>query len=198
MWKASKFPCRFRRFFLGWHRIMEEVFQNGNYQRESNANMTTMEMQKEVRNYSITRLFQFVRQINTSLDAIILNAFSFEVSRKTLELFSRTAKLHLFKLKKRQTTLKMYVYCERIEMTRSDSHVLLLSFWVFFIFFFTYAALLLIYCNYVSVIVSFMCIYILSRFFNVSNCFIYYTVSLHGLTLIKLFSNVCTIWIHEK
>ena len=161
MWKASKFPCRFVDF-LGWHRIMEEVFQNGNYQRESNANMTTMETQKEVRNSSITRLFQFVRQINTSLDAIILNAFSFEqVSRKTLALFSQTAKLHLFKLKKRQTTiLKMYVYCERIE--RIDAQwfscfvIVALSFFIFFDWHY-YAALLLIYCNYVSVVVSFMC-----------------------------------------
>lgn len=34
---------------LGVHRVvMEEVFQNGNYQREANANMTVVETRKEV------------------------------------------------------------------------------------------------------------------------------------------------------
>lgn len=49
--KGFEVPLPLRRF-LGRYRIMEEVFQNGNYQRESNANMTTMETQKEVRNSS--------------------------------------------------------------------------------------------------------------------------------------------------
>lgn len=34
---------------LVWEIIMEEVFQNGNYQREANANMTAMETRKEVK-----------------------------------------------------------------------------------------------------------------------------------------------------
>jgi len=50
---------------------MEEVFQNGNYQRETNANMTAMETRKEVKGLGLflTRSSSRVRlwQIDKSL-----------------------------------------------------------------------------------------------------------------------------------
>lgn len=44
---------------------MEEVFQNGNYHREANANMTAMEIRKEVKGLGL--FFTRIRQIDKSL-----------------------------------------------------------------------------------------------------------------------------------
>lgn len=47
---------------------MEEVFQNGNYQREANANMTAMETRKEVKGLGLFfTCIRLSRQIDKSL-----------------------------------------------------------------------------------------------------------------------------------
>lgn len=55
---------------------MEEVFQNGNYQREANANMTAVETRKEVKE-ALARFFTRVRlwRIDKSLALIAARLF---------------------------------------------------------------------------------------------------------------------------
>lgn len=47
---------------------MEEIFQNGNYQREANANMTAMETRKEVKGlglfFTCIRLWQIDKSLS--------------------------------------------------------------------------------------------------------------------------------------